>query len=83
VSSSAAYWVPTAEVARRFLDETLARKSISHYDMELNMSAHMSHLLFPSPFESETTTGCSSDVMNSQSAFFTTRYTAMKHPCRL
>lgn len=81
LTSAAAYYVPSADVARRFLDEALARNSLSFFDVELYDSSIVTHLLFPSPFQSDLATACASDIMPSQSTFFAADYTPMETAC--
>lgn len=77
LTSAAAYYIPSADVARRFLAEALSRNSLTHFDCELFDSSVVTHLWFPSPFQSDTSTASSSDIMPSQSTFFASDYTPM------
>ena len=79
LTSAAAYYIPSADVARRFLEEALSRNSLTHFDCELFDSSVVTHLWFPSPFQSDTSTASSSDIMPSQSTFFASDYTPMMH----
>lgn len=78
ISSAAAYFVPSADVAREFLEGLERKRSLTHFDIEMHDSPMVTHILFPSPFESDMSTARASDIINSQSIFFTSRYT--RHP---
>ena len=77
VSSTAAYYVPNARVAADFLSDLSRRKHLTHLDIEMHHSPHVSYLLFPSPFRSDTTTAAQSDIITSQSMLFSSRYTRL------
>ena len=82
LTSAAAYYVPTAEVARRFLEEARARRSLTHFDCELYDSSVVTHFWFPSPFRSDVATAGASDIMPSQSTLFDTDYTPLSPHAR-
>lgn len=77
LTSAAAYYVPSADVAKRFLEEAMSRKSLTHFDCELFDSTVVTHFFFPSPFQSDTSTASSSDIMPSQSTLFASDYTPL------
>jgi hypothetical protein len=52
ISGSAAYAVPTAAVAEALLRELGAKRTLTHFDIDLFFSAHVGHFWFPSPFAS-------------------------------
>lgn len=74
ISSSAAYFVPTASVAVQLLAELHAKKTITHYDIDLFKSPLVRNLWFPSPFATYQPTATTSDVMTSQTVLFSTNY---------
>jgi GR25 family glycosyltransferase involved in LPS biosynthesis len=74
ISSSAAYFVPTATVAVQLLAELRSKRSITHYDIDLFASPLVRNLWFPSPFATYQPTATTSDVMTSQTVLFSTNY---------
>jgi len=77
ISSSAAYVVPTREVAQSLLEYLENKPHITHYDIDLCECPVTTSMWYPSPFESEKETARRSDIMTSQTQFFTTEYTRM------
>jgi len=70
ISSSAAYVVPTRDVAMSLLDYLHSKKHITHYDIDLFECPSTTSMWFPSPFASERTTAKISDIMYSQTHIF-------------
>ena len=77
ISSSAAYVVPTRKVAQSLLAYLETKNKITHYDIDLFECPVTTSMWYPSPFHSEKETAKTSDIMPSQSQFFTTDYTRM------
>lgn len=77
ISSSAAYVVPTRKVAQSLLAYLETKNKITHYDFDLFECPVTTSMWYPSPFHSDMETAKTSDIMPSQSQFFTTDYTRM------
>ena len=77
ISSSSAYVVPTADVARDLLASLALKTRITHFDIDLYETAQVGSFLFPSPFVSADTARAS-DIMTSQSILFDTHYAPVK-----
>lgn len=66
ISRSAAYFVPTADVARALLRELHAKRTLTCFDINLFTSPLVQHLWFPSPFSSNYSALDSAIVFNAK-----------------
>lgn len=77
ISSSSAYVVPTASVARDLVRTLTTKSRLTHYDIDLYEAPEVKSFYFPSPLVSGETARVS-DIMTSQSIVFDKHYSPVK-----